>query len=189
MDPVMPDRHSPSSPAPELVTARLTLRGHRIDDFAAMAAMWADAAVVRFISGAPSSEAESWSRLLRYIGHWHALGFGYWAIVDRESGAFLGDVGLADYKRDLTPPLGAAPEIGWVLAPAAHGRGLATEAAAAVVAWADATLAQDRTVCIFDPAHAASRRVAQKLGYAESHMADHKGRPTLVMSRPRGGRP
>lgn len=183
----MTDRHASAAPAPELVTARLRLRMPRLDDFATMSAMWADESVVRFISGTPSTEAESWSRLLRYIGHWHGLGFGYWVVEDRATGAFMGEVGLADYRRDIAPPLGDAPEIGWVLAPAAHGRGLATEAAAAVVAWADATLAQDRTVCIFNPAHMASRRVAQKLGYSESHMATYKDRPTLVMQRRKGG--
>jgi RimJ/RimL family protein N-acetyltransferase len=184
----MHDRHAPDLDAPELLTERLRLRIPRIDDFAAMSRMWADGEVMRFISGAPSSESESWSRLLRYIGHWQALGFGYWAVEDRASGVFLGEVGLANYKRDIMPTLGDAPEIGWVLTSKAHGRGIATEAAGAVVAWADATLPHEGTVCIFDPAHAASRRVAEKLGYVESHMATYKDRPTLVMRRAKGGK-
>jgi RimJ/RimL family protein N-acetyltransferase len=145
--------------------------------------MWGDEDVTRFISGMPSTPAETWSRLLRSIGHWHALGFGYWVVEDRMTGAFLGEVGLADFKRDITPPLGALPEIGWVLKRDAHGRGIATEAAQAVVDWADETLAALETVCILDPEHTQSLRVASKLGYVRSYMATYRSKPTLVMRR------
>ena len=62
--------------APELSTSRLILRGHSIDDFDDCAAMWGDRQVTRFIGGEPSNREQSWSRLLRYIGHWAMLGFG-----------------------------------------------------------------------------------------------------------------
>ena len=114
---------------PVLETPRLRLRPHRVEDFEALANLWADPAVTRFI-GKPSTREESWARLLRYGGLWPLLGFGYWAVEDRETGAYLGDVGFADFHRALDPAPPALPEIGWVLAPAAHGRGLATEAAA-----------------------------------------------------------
>lgn len=60
--------------APTLETERLILRPHRVQDFEAVAALWAEPEVVRFISGTPSAPEESWARLLRYIGHWQALG-------------------------------------------------------------------------------------------------------------------
>jgi RimJ/RimL family protein N-acetyltransferase len=176
-----------TSPAPVLLTDRLRLRGPVRQDFADLAAMWADPEVVRFISGRPSSEGESWARLLRYIGHWHAMGFGFWIIEDRATGETLGEIGLADHRREISPQLGDSPEIGWVLKRSAQGRGVATEAARAAVAWADLALAFPRTVCIFDPDHAVSRRVAAKLGYAEAFRATFGERPTLVMERPRGG--
>ena len=43
---------------PVIETERLLLRGHRLDDFEALAAMWADPAVVRFIGGKPSVAAK-----------------------------------------------------------------------------------------------------------------------------------
>jgi RimJ/RimL family protein N-acetyltransferase len=171
--------------APDLLTDRLRLRSPRIEDFDAMARMWGDESTMRFISGVPSTPSESWSRLLRYIGHWQALGFGYWVVEDRAAPAFLGEVGLADYRREMTPSIDGMPEIGWVLTPEARGRGIATEAAQAAIGWADAHLSAARSCCIFDPAHAASRRVAQKLGYADAFTATFKERPTLVMTRPR----
>ena len=86
--------------------------------------MWADPTVVRHIGGKPSSLEESWSRLLRYGGLWSLLGYGYWLVEERGSGAFVGEVGFADFRRELEPGFAGAPEAGWVLTAAARGRGL-----------------------------------------------------------------
>lgn len=148
-----------------------------------MAAMWAEEAVVRFILGRPSAPSETWSRLLRYIGHWQAVGFGYWAIEDRQTGEYLGDTGFADYHREITPPLGNVPEAGWALVSKAQGKGLATEVVKAAHGWADANFLTERTVAIFDPSHQSSVRVAEKCGYVRSHDASFMDKPTLVMQR------
>ncbi len=63
--------------------------------------MWADPEVTRYIGGKPLTEEESWARLLRYVGHWSLLGFGYWVVEEKTTGNFIGEVGFADYKRDL----------------------------------------------------------------------------------------
>lgn len=171
--------------APILETERLVLRGHRIDDFPASAAMWADPRVVARISGAPSTREQSWSRLLRYAGHWRLLGFGYWAVESRIDGAFLGEVGLADYHRDTDPDLAGRPEAGWVFAAAAHGRGYATEAVTRMLAWADARLDAPVTAALFDPAHAASIRVARKAGYGGDVMGRYGDKAAMFMERAR----
>lgn len=173
--------------APEILTARTRMRGHRISDFDAMVAMWRDEIVTRYILGRPSTASETWSRLLRYIGHWQALGFGYWAIEDRDTGRFIGEVGFADYKREIEPTLGDAPEAGWVLAPEVHGKGIATEVMTAALDWADRNFSDPKTVCIFDPGHQGSMRVATKLGYRPTHLATFMDKPTQVMTRLRPG--
>ena len=86
---------------PILESERLKLRGHRLDDSVHSAAMWADPEVTRYIGGKPLTEEESWARLLRYVGHWSLLGFGYWLVEEKMTGNFIGEVGFADYKRDL----------------------------------------------------------------------------------------
>jgi RimJ/RimL family protein N-acetyltransferase len=169
--------------APTLETERLRLRAHRKTDFEALSKMWADPVVVRHIGGRPSTAEETWGRLLRYAGLWTLLGFGYWAVEERATSRFVGDVGLADFHRDMTPPLGDAPEAGWVLAPWAHGKGYATEALRAVLAWADGELARRTTVCIIDPDNLASLRVATKCGYAEFARGQLKGSPVNVLRR------
>jgi RimJ/RimL family protein N-acetyltransferase len=173
--------------APILESARLRLRPHAPSDLDAAAAMWADPAVTRYIGGRASTRHETWLRLLRYPGLWQWCGFGFWAVTDRASGAFLGEVGFADFRRDLTPPLGEVPEFGWALAASAHGRGLATEAARLALAWSDAHLAAPRVACIIDVANAPSMRVASKCGFGEPVEASLGGAPVLLQSRPRGG--
>lgn len=170
---------------PVLETERLRLRGHRIEDFTDSAAMWADPAVVKFISGTPSTEEQAWARFLRYAGHWHHLGFGYWVVTSKADGGFLGEVGFAEYHRDTEPSLKGRPEAGWVFASHAHGKGIANEAVSAMLHWADATLDAPATAAIFDPAHAASIHVARKLGFGNDVLGRYGEHETLFLERPR----
>ncbi|HWK46699.1 MAG TPA: GNAT family N-acetyltransferase [Stellaceae bacterium] len=167
---------------PTIETERLVLRGHRAADLDACAAMWGDAEVTRFIGGKPFARDDVWARLLRYVGHWSLLGFGYWAIDEKAGGAFVGELGFADFKRDITPALDV-PELGWVLAPRAQGRGYATEAVRAVLAWGDRHLPATQTVCLIRPDNLPSIRVARKTGFQEANRLLLKGQPILLFSR------
>ncbi len=168
---------------PVLETERLRMRGHCRADFEDSAAMWADPRVVAHISGVPSTAEQSWSRLLRYVGHWQVLGYGYWVITDRVSGRFLGEAGFADYNRATSPSLGGIPEAGWALHPDAQGRGLATEAVSRMMVWADETLRCDKTAALFDPTHRASIRVAEKVGFANPVLGTYGDSETLFLER------
>lgn len=168
---------------PTLETDRLILRGHRVSDFDDCTAMWADAVVTRHIGGRPFTAQETWTKILRYVGHWTLLDFGYWAVCDRASGRFVGEVGFADFKRQMNPSLGGAPELGWVLAPWAHGRGLATEAVRAATVWGDAHFGAQRTVCLIDPGNLQSLRVAAKCGFRELLHTTYQGSPTILFER------
>jgi RimJ/RimL family protein N-acetyltransferase len=168
---------------PTLETERLILRPHRRDDFDHCAAMWANLEVVRYIGGKPFTREEVWARLLRYAGHWQWLNFGFWALEEKATGTFAGELGFAEFMRDLSPPIVGIPEIGWVLAPHAHGKGYATEGVRAAIAWGDAHFHGARTVCLIDPGNIASISVAQKCGYAVAQRVDYKTHPTLLMER------
>jgi RimJ/RimL family protein N-acetyltransferase len=169
--------------APVIETARFRLRGHRPADFADCLALWNEAAVYRHITGKPGTEAEVWARILRYIGHWNALGFGYWAVEDKATGQFIGEVGFADYKREIEPPLTGMPELGWVLAPARHGKGYGSEAVGAAVAWGDAHFGSRRMCCISAPENTASLRLAAKFGFKEVAHTTYLGDPTIMFVR------
>jgi RimJ/RimL family protein N-acetyltransferase len=169
--------------AREIRTQRLTLHPHTPQDFNDVAAMWAEPDVVRHISGKPSTREESWSRLLRYAGHWATMNFGYWAVRETNSGRFVGDVGLSEFRRDIVPSLEDSAEAGWVLAPWAHGNGFATEAVRAALAWYESQFGALRTVCMIAPENEASLRVAEKCGYREFAHARYKSDPVILLER------
>jgi RimJ/RimL family protein N-acetyltransferase len=168
---------------PIIETDRCRLRVHRAEDFDACAAMWADPIVTRYIGDKPFSKEETWARLLRFIGHWTLLGFGYWAVEDKRTGNFIGEIGFADYKRDIQPSIDGIPEIGWVLVPSAHGKGYATETVRAALAWGDAHFGAKRTVCLIHPDNVASVHVAEKCSYKESQRTTYKGQPVILFTR------
>jgi RimJ/RimL family protein N-acetyltransferase len=174
---------APPFSVPLIETERLTLRGHRLDDFNDYLALWTDPEVTRFIGGRPSSREEVWGRLLRNIGHWVSLHFGYWVIVEKGTERFIGEVGFADFRREIEPSLDTTPEIGWALAPHAHGKGYATEAARAAIAWGDGHFSSRRTACIIAPENEPSIRVAEKCGYREFCRTAYKDNPTIMFVR------
>jgi len=173
----------PQYDAPVLTTERLTLRVHGLADFDDSAAMWADEGVTRHIGGKPSTREESWARLLRYGGLWPLLGYGYWVVRETATGRFVGETGFANFNRDLDPPFGDVPEAGWALSPWAQGRGFASEALHAVLAWGDRHFDGGRVVCIINEANSASLRLADKLGFREYARAINKGAPTILFER------
>ncbi|MEZ5956871.1 MAG: GNAT family N-acetyltransferase [Hyphomonadaceae bacterium] len=167
---------------PVIETERLRLRGHTLGDFDASAAMWADTEVTRFIGGKPSTREDSWGRLLRYIGHWSALGHGFWLIEDKATGAFVGEGGFGSFKRELEPRI-EAPEHGWAFSPAFHGKGYAFEAMRAAIMWGEAHFGRSDFVCIIAPENEPSLKLAAKLGYREYARSLYKGEPTVMLQR------
>ena len=165
---------------PEIETSRLLLRGHKASDFESLAAMWAHPLVVQHITGVPSTESQSWARLLNYTGHWAHQGFGYWAMVEKSTGHYIGDIGIADFKRDIVPSLKGRHEMGWILAPHVHGKGYAYEALQAVIAWGKSHLEKPSLVCIIDPQNTASIRLALKVGFREVMKTSYMGNPTIL---------
>lgn len=167
--------------APTLTTERLVLRAHTAEDFPACCTLWADPGVTRFIGGRPSTPEEVWRRIIGYAGIWQLKGYGFFLATDRETGALVGEFGIADFHRDINPPLGDTPEAGWAMLPQYHGRGLAHEALSAVLAWADQRT--PRTVCMIDPTNAPSLKLSEKLGYIEYARTTYKDHPIILLER------
>jgi RimJ/RimL family protein N-acetyltransferase len=175
---------------PVIETERLVLRGPTLGDFPESYAMWRMPEVNKHIGGKPRSEEDSWSRMQRYVGHWSLLGFGMWMVRDK-AGVFVGEVGFMDNRREMSPAF-TAVEVGWVLMPAHHGKGYATEAMSAVLAWGDehfktapldARLVRGRIECMIDEGNTPSVRVAEKLGFVRLGPGDYKGEPVVLFRR------
>lgn len=169
------------SEVPVLRTPRLVLREHRPEDLPAYAALWADPVVVRFIGGMPLDTEACWGRILRYRGMWAALGFGFWVI--EHEGRLIGEAGVQDVHRPIEPSLAGTLECGWALAPAWHGKGLAREAVAAVLGWADTNRPEMVQSAIIAPENAPSIALAGKLGFVETARSTYHGADLLQFRR------
>lgn len=180
---------------PVLETLRLRLREHRKEDFDRSFEMWASPETIRFTIGKPSTKQQTWARLMNYRGHWQLMDFGYWAVEEKSSGLFIGDVGFADFKRDVMPSIEGLPELGWGLMPAFHGRGYATEALRAACEWGDANFAANpalnlseglvcnRAVCLIEPANLTSLRAAEKIGFKEYARTTYNDSASVLFER------
>jgi RimJ/RimL family protein N-acetyltransferase len=148
--------------------------------------MLGDPEVMRHL-GDPQSREDAWRRLLQAAGLWTMLGYGYWSVERREDGAYLGQIGFADFKRDVEPSLDGLPEMGWLFGPQGQGQGYAFEAGAAALAWADETLRAAETVAIISPDNQRSIRLAERLGFVAAEKTSYKDDPVLIVRRRRGG--
>jgi len=160
---------------PTIETERLILRPHRKTDFEAYVTFWADEDVVRHITGVPSTREQTWARLLRATGMWHHMGFGFLAIEEKETGRFVGECGFLETRREMTPSIEGTLETGWALSPSFHGRGYASEALQAMIAWAEQRFPDMEMTCIISPENAPSIRLAGKLGFREVTRTDYNG--------------
>lgn len=170
-----------------LETERLRLRAHRVDDLPACASMWAEEGVTRFIGGKPLTEEETWLRMLRHAGHWSMLGFGYWVVEEKATCRFLGEAGLAEFRREIKPSIVGIPEAGWVFAGSSHGQGYASEAMHAILAWGAARFDNERSVCLINPENTASLRLAERLGFQPEIETVFRGHTTTILGRGKAG--
>jgi RimJ/RimL family protein N-acetyltransferase len=146
-----------ASPEPRLSTPRLLLRPLHIADFDAWASLMADAEGSKFIGG-PQPRSVAWRGFMSVAGAWHLTGCSMFAVIEKATGRWLGRVG------PWYPEGWPGTEIGWAVVRDVWGRGYATEAAAATIDWAFATLGWKEIVHTISPSNAMSQSVARKLG-------------------------
>ena len=141
---------------PEIETERLRLRAHRPEDFEPLAAFYATKRSAGV--GGPMSRGRTWRGFASVVGHWVLRGYGFWAIEEKASGAYCGNVGLW-YPEDWPEP-----EIGWTMMGDAEGRGIAHEAALASRDYAYETLGWTTAISLIAPDNTRSQTLAQRLG-------------------------
>ena len=141
---------------PTITTDRLTLRGARRDDFDAFAEMLASDRAA--FMGGPFDRAAAWRLFAMNLASWPLDGFGAWMITDRDTGRFMGDVGVTH------PIRFPEPELGWTVTADAEGKGFASEAASAALAWYWDNTDASSVVSYIDPQNTRSITLATKLG-------------------------
>ena len=142
---------------PVIQTERLVLRVPRIGDFDAYAAMAQDADNMRFIGGA-MPRAVAWRKFLQVPGAWLLQGFAMFAVEERATGRWLGQLG------PWQPEGWPGTEVGWGFDRAAQGQGFATEAGVAAVDWAFDHLGWNEVIHSIDPDNLPSQALARRLG-------------------------
>ena len=159
---------------PLLETDRLLLREWRDSDFEVYAAMCADPEVMRYLGGKTFNRMEAWRHMAFLIGHWDLLGYGQWAVEEKESGKFIGRLGF------LNPADWPGFEIGWTLARNVWGKGFATEAARRALQFGFNELDKDHVISLIHPDNAASIRVAERLGESLEGKTELLGHDVLI---------
>lgn len=136
------------------------MRPIQISDLEALATLWADPDVTRFLPsrGAPIPREKVTKSLQSFVEHWQERDYGIWAIVEDESSPMVGYCGLR-YLADLDEV-----EVLYGLAKAYWSRGIATQAAKAAIAYGFNVANLDRIIAMAFPENQASRRVMEKAG-------------------------
>jgi RimJ/RimL family protein N-acetyltransferase len=156
-----------------LETDRLLLRAPVRDDAEALAPMYADPEVMRYVGdGRTLSRTDTERSVRRMIERWEADGFGLFTTVRKHDGAVIGRVGLLVWNSETWEPTTRADgadvptevEVGYTLGRDYWGQGYATEAAGAVRDYALGELGAERLIALIIHGNSASENVARKLG-------------------------
>ena len=157
----------------QLETDRLLLRAPVHEDADALAPMYADPEVMRYVGdGRTLTRAQTERSVRRMIERWEADGFGLFTTVRKDDEAIIGRVGLlvwntATWEPTTRAEAAEAPsevEVGYTLGQPFWGQGYATEAAGAVRDYALGELEADRLIALIIHGNTASENVARKLG-------------------------
>lgn len=169
--------------APRLETERLILREFRADDLDAHAATLGDSEVMRFIGGKPMTREDSWRRLCSGVGSWQLIGIGPWAVERKSDGRMVGHCGFFEFQRDMQPSIRGEPEMGWIFDRSVHGQGVAFEACARALLWADEMLGAQSYPAIISLENVASMKLAERLGFKRLDDALYRDEPIALFRR------
>ncbi|MEL6348781.1 MAG: GNAT family N-acetyltransferase [Myxococcota bacterium] len=150
-------------------TDRLLLRRWRDDDLDAFAALNADPVVMEHFPERLTREQSA--RFLDKIRtHFDQHGFGLWAVEVPDDAPFVGMVGLKTVNFDAA--FAPAVEIGWRMAAAWWGQGLATEAAQGALRYGFTEAKLDEIVSFTALLNRPSWRVMERLGMRRNPRED-----------------
>ncbi len=141
----------------QLETERLLLRPPQAPDFEPWAAFIADEEAARYIGGVQPRPV-AWRSFAAMMGVWHLQGFGFFSVIEKASGQWIGRLG------PWQPEGWPGTEVGWSIARAHWGQGFAPEGAAAAMCWAFDTLGWSEVIHTISEGNLSSKTVASKLG-------------------------
>jgi len=168
-------RDALAAAVPVLRTERLVLRAPRAEDFPVLEHIWTTDRA-RFLDG-PYNEEDAWLDFAQACAGWLLRGQGYWTVTRTEDGQVLGLIGIG--QETVDPEM----EFGWLLTEAAEGHGYASEATAAVHAYAFETLGFETLVSYVHRDNTRSAAIARRLGAVEDPDALPEGAEEDIVFR------
>lgn len=173
-----------TSERPLIVTGRLELWKPQARDHAGLVALLAPEAVRANLGNRPTSEVEEFSRLLRNAGSWMLYGYGILTCRLLGEDEVVGICGVFHSWRGFGQGMDDTAEIGWIFAERVWGKGIATEAARAVLDWFAQAHPGKRVGCMIESSNLASIAVAEKVGFVPygSHIEDD-GAQLILLER------
>ena len=139
-------------------TARLLLRRLDYRDAPEVFRLRSDAGTMRYIRKPETDPTESDRWIDLVSSRWEKEEIGFCAVIEKSSGQFAGWCGLWRLSETLEV------EVGYALLPEFRGKGYASEAAEAFLAYGFIELGLDKIVAVANPENAASRGVMTRLG-------------------------
>ena len=168
-------------------TERLLAERLKPEHYADLLRMHA-APVQMALLGGVRDEAQTTEYLEKNLAHWAEHGFGSWILRDATSRRVVGRAILRHLELDGVDEV----EVGYSLDPEFWGRGLATEVAAACLAYGRDALRLESVVALTLPHNERSRRVLTRIGMTFDREITHGGAPHVlyrVRFRPTGAAP
>ena len=142
-----------------LETERLILRLIQPSDVPALAQLWTDPEVTRYMGG-PRDQARLEEMLENDVRDQSSATYDLWPVIEKASSQLVGHCGLLDKDIDGQIEI----ELIYVFAQSTWGKGYATEMALALKEYAREHLGLHRLVALIDPENDASERVTVKAG-------------------------
>lgn len=159
-------------------TDRLNIRPLTLDDIPLWSTFLGDPSTTRYFPEAMRAQGAQQARpwIERQIDRYHNGQFGLLALLEKESGNFVGQCGLITQTVDEQEVL----EIGYHLLPDYWGKGYATEAARFFRQYAFSRKLADRLVSIIHIDNVPSQRVAERNGMRRGRRTDFRGIPVFI---------
>jgi len=161
----------------KIETSRLYLRQFTPNDLDELYRIYSDSEVMKYLNEGVRNREETAADLFQIIADWEKHAFGLWAVVNKENNQLIGDGGLRFLGK--TPEV----EVGYVLAKAYWGKGLASEVAAASLQYGFEVLKLEKIVAVANIENRSSRRVMEKVEMRYQHNLEGSDRVYYSISR------
>lgn len=159
-----------------LRTPRLTLRPFNSTDEEAAFAFFGDPDVMRFsLNGPHKSRKSTEDFIVANMNRQERAGYSIWAVVETATGDLIGMCGLAEFGHGIS-----GIELAYRLRKDRWGRGYASEAARAAIAYGFSELKLDRLIGAVEPANIASVSVLEKSAFNRNARRDIAGKDALL---------